>query len=841
MQRRIWTGGVLLGLVLTLSGSLAHAVITSLTPLSLVIEQQHYICVAAVEKLYPEKPGMVLKVNDDLRGKLPCRRLSVILQGDSYAQKNKHTPQLLKRLAPELPVLLFANQAGTKLIVFAYTNGTWFQMVGSPDSSKATAILEFTHCEPYLRRTFKGTTAELRQVIADGLSGKRKPPEPNAKEPPGLGPEIGMTEEGKASKIQQEKSFLAQASAREQEPISYSAIHQPPATISFAVIPTLGIGGPLAVLALLFPGLFGGVLVLFRRWQAFFTVISTNCTLLFCHWWFGLTLAESWWGTPTALWLVLTLINFVGVLWAWRRNLSYLHEPLAGPPPERTEHIILWVMSLSCVAGLVYYSLPTVLSLADPSVNFLLVLTVAVGGGTLYKLYRTLLVSRLGGTSEPLPTEGVMLWLALGGFITLQALLAAPTGGVSSELANQEDTQPVAQLRPQNTWQHIFKDRGNGLIVSTPLAVQDRVYVAAAHRLGFETFGAVYCLDAQTKKVLWSFDDDHGMKQVFSSPCVADGRLYIGEGFHDDQLCKIYCLNTRTGEKLWEAPTGSQTESSPCVANGKVFCGAGNDGVLALDAKTGKRLWQFPPQPGTGKLLRFGAPVVVQGNRLYIGTGVDRNRPEDPGETALFCLDADSGQQLWKVPVELPCWAGAVVNGGQVFFALGNGDIFTDAAKPAGAVICLDAQSGKQLWRHDAPGSILNQCAVADGQVYFGCRDGHAYCLNRSDGKMLWKKEMGSPVVAAPALAGDGRAAGVFVIATAGRISCLDPQTGQSHWIYHDLEKPGVYLSSSPVATSAATEAGMQRHIYFGAALNNLSVPALYRLEDVLPKRHLPQ
>src|SRR5688500_14407866 len=87
----------------------------------------------------------------------------------------------------------------------------------------------------------------------------------------------------------------------------------------FAVIPTLGVGGPLAILALLFPSLFGGVLVLFRQWGAFFTVVSINSLIYCLYLWFASSLMESWWGTQTALWLVVTFVTLVGALWAWRR------------------------------------------------------------------------------------------------------------------------------------------------------------------------------------------------------------------------------------------------------------------------------------------------------------------------------------------------------------------------------------------------------------------------------------------------------------------------------------------------------------------------------------------
>ena len=73
----------------------------------------------------------------------------------------------------------------------------------------------------------------------------------------------------------------------------------------FGVIPTIGIGAPLAILALLFPTVFGGVFVLFRQWMAFITLISLNSTLLILQWY--LTeyhpdlLRGTWWGDGAAV------------------------------------------------------------------------------------------------------------------------------------------------------------------------------------------------------------------------------------------------------------------------------------------------------------------------------------------------------------------------------------------------------------------------------------------------------------------------------------------------------------------------------------------------------------
>src|SRR5262249_29614764 len=160
MRRLTWAGGVILGLVLFLCGE-ARGVIIALTPLSKVLKEHSFIFTAKVDTLHPEKPGVVLLVDEQLKGKVQFQKLAINLTGDAEAKKDDHTPKLLKRLAPKLPLVIFANQRGKRFTLFAYTNGTWFQVVGKQDGE--TVRWSFTHCEPYLRRTFKGTTQELQK------------------------------------------------------------------------------------------------------------------------------------------------------------------------------------------------------------------------------------------------------------------------------------------------------------------------------------------------------------------------------------------------------------------------------------------------------------------------------------------------------------------------------------------------------------------------------------------------------------------------------------------------------------------------------------------------------
>ncbi len=163
----------------------AAAVIQILLPLKAVLDDSQTIIVAKVERLDPAKPAMVLTATESFKGGTPFSRLPVNLAGD----KERHTPRLLKRIAEGTPIVLFIKkESDGKYMALGYTEGTWLQLLGQTDDGQTRWA--FTHCETYLRRTYKGTTSELRALVADVLAGKRKAPPPDPKERPGFGPEL---------------------------------------------------------------------------------------------------------------------------------------------------------------------------------------------------------------------------------------------------------------------------------------------------------------------------------------------------------------------------------------------------------------------------------------------------------------------------------------------------------------------------------------------------------------------------------------------------------------------------------------------------------------------------
>src|SRR5262249_21680410 len=183
---------------------------------------------------------------------------------------------------------------------------------------------------------------EMRQVIQDALAGKKAPPGTNDKEPPGFGPEV-----------KDAKRETPECEAQEALPLSptghrlLATGHALPSML-FAVIPTLGVGGPIAILALLFPSVFGGVLVLFRQWAALLLVISLISVVylvrMLAPGWFRGT----WLGTDAGWWFLMTLITLAGLAWSSRRYWYWAADPAVFPSAGRAELLVLWVLTASC-------------------------------------------------------------------------------------------------------------------------------------------------------------------------------------------------------------------------------------------------------------------------------------------------------------------------------------------------------------------------------------------------------------------------------------------------------------------------------------------------------------
>jgi outer membrane protein assembly factor BamB len=260
------------------------------------------------------------------------------------------------------------------------------------------------------------------------------------------------------------------------------------------------------------------------------------------------------------------------------------------------------------------------------------------------------------------------------------------------------------------------------------------------------------------------------------------------------------------------------------VAGGKVFFPAGDDGLFAVDAKTGAQLWQFPG--GKEKGIHVDAPPAVSGDRVFLGSGLYTY--------VAVCLDTVTGNEKWRTDLKLRAFGAPLVLGKHVFYGVGTGNMAADtheypeegSAKekdPSGAIVCLETESGKEVWRYDLPRSVHTGLTGDAFSVYACSRDGSVYAIDRKSGKLRWKTSIGGAITSAPAVSSTGGVSvALYAVSQKGLAVCLNPHTGKVVWqkqlpgFKWDGQEANGVLSSPSVVTST-TPTGSKRTIYIGA------------------------
>ncbi|MBV8806686.1 MAG: PQQ-binding-like beta-propeller repeat protein [Sinobacteraceae bacterium] len=400
----------------------------------------------------------------------------------------------------------------------------------------------------------------------------------------------------------------------------------------------------------------------------------------------------------------------------------------------------------------------------------------------------------------------------------------------SSTHESRISRENVASLKPR--W---IATLGGG--VSARAAVVDGVaYVP-------DWGGNISAIDMRTGQTRWTHPlTYYGLAAgtfARTSPAVAHGLVYIGTqyniGINFNPSAPpiatgwMLALNARTGEKVWMVQpdasgalpviTASPTvfwnmlfvgmtsnEESAAIVNSYPCC-SGRGSVVALDAFTGKKIWQTYTVPkGYSGANVWGSSPIVDPSRLtvYVTTGNNYSVPTDPaytsciaaGGTELSCLSPDNhvdsilalnlltGAIRWATQVTDWNQAGVtpgsdINNGGCDFggtncptgqvgpdwdFASGPNEITYRGKHGLTTIIGAGQKSGLYTAVDPDTGAIVWQTQVGPGSIMGGMEWGSA-----SDGTRIYVA-IGNPF-GIPYAAGN-----------AGSWAALDPATGKILW-----------------------------------------------------------
>jgi outer membrane protein assembly factor BamB len=126
--------------------------------------------------------------------------------------------------------------------------------------------------------------------------------------------------------------------------------------------------------------------------------------------------------------------------------------------------------------------------------------------------------------------------------------------------------------------------------------------------------------------------------------------------------------------------------------------------------------------------------VSVQGNRLYSMGNVNN-------QDIVYCLDAKTGKEIWRFSYS--CDAGNYP-GPRSTPVLDNDHVYTVSRE--GHLFCLDGVSGKIIWKHHlarefkaaAPTWGFAGSAVIEGEMLLVNAGIHGMAFEKSTGKLLW-------------------------------------------------------------------------------------------------------
>lgn len=278
-----------------------------------------------------------------------------------------------------------------------------------------------------------------------------------------------------------------------------------------------------------------------------------------------------------------------------------------------------------------------------------------------------------------------------------------------------------------------------------PLVQDGRVYVA-------DGSGTVAALDGATGRTLWERATG---SPVRGAPALLGDLLIVGTDAGD-----VIALGTGDGAPTWDQAIGAGPMSASMLeANGQIYVGSEAGTFVALDGRTGARLWTAD----VGGPVTRGAALAD--GVVYVGaTG-----------GAFSALDATTGRQRWRVELGSGGVGTPVVGRSSVF--VGRGLLAPDGPHD---VVAVDRANGSIGWSFGAPsGRQAFPGALANGLLYGVSDDGRIYALDPVSGALRWT------VVAASAQLGTlGSIVGnVLYVTTADRnAQAFDATTGARLW-----------------------------------------------------------
>ncbi len=322
--------------------------------------------------------------------------------------------------------------------------------------------------------------------------------------------------------------------------------------------------------------------------------------------------------------------------------------------------------------------------------------------------------------------------------------------------AKQINTSNVASLRPAFTFQTEVLES----METAPVVVDGTMYITTS-------YNHVYAIDPVTGKQKWHYK--HKMGPVTTYCCGPNNRgvaIMGGHVFMGTLDAKLVALDAKTGKLVWDTQIadpelGYSETMAPVAVNGRILIGT-NGGeygirgfVKSFDAKDGKLQWTFYTIPDKG---HEGVWAVndASGRNMHRDIAAEKEQLAKHGGDFYKTL----GGGVWMTPaVDLET--------NTAFFVVGNPSPDLYGAERPGdnlytdSIVAVDLNTGKYKWHYqyvahdvwdvDAVSPvILTEAKGKDGKMVkvaiHGGKTGFVYVHDRATGELIRLSEPMVPI-----------------------------------------------------------------------------------------------
>ncbi len=329
--------------------------------------------------------------------------------------------------------------------------------------------------------------------------------------------------------------------------------------------------------------------------------------------------------------------------------------------------------------------------------------------------------------------------------------------GANGQGSIETSTVPLPWSNTDIAWTVKLPGSGNG----SPIIQGESVFIQSANIENAERY--VLCFDLATGKEKWrksfpstSYSMHKKSSYASSTPCADDNAVYVTWAAPNSMIVKAF---SHSGDELWSRDLGRFVGQhgwggSPMLYEGSLIVVCSQDAqelpegvapgetfVRALDAKTGKTLWETPRE--TTRVC-YGVPAVMKDDK-----GRDLLIINETGD-GIFALDAKTGAPVWnRKTFTKRCVSSPVIVGDLVIGTEGSGG-------GGNILFAIDAKNSHEVVFDIRKAAPYVPTPVAKGDLMFLWGDtGIVSCVQVPSGETLWSERVGGNVSSSPVIVGD--------------------------------------------------------------------------------------